>query len=258
MKPVTYITTSWDDGHPLDLRVAELLTKYGLPGTFYVPRTADTGTMTAAQLRDLSGAFEIGAHTLHHLDLTRETDAQAEREISGSKSWVEDIIGSQCSLFCPPKGKYCRRHLDFVRRAGFLGVRSVELLSLDYPRLQAGLLVLPTTLQAHPHGLPAYARNVVRRAALSNLWLYLSHGRSTDWPKLARSLMRAALVQGGVFHLWGHSWELEKTGQWQVLEDVLRFLSQFIREATALSNGQLCRAVSSLRTSAGAPCAEIC
>jgi hypothetical protein len=27
MKSPTYITTSWDDGHPLDLRVAELLTK---------------------------------------------------------------------------------------------------------------------------------------------------------------------------------------------------------------------------------------
>ena len=41
MKPSTCITTSWDDGHPLDLRVAELLAKYGLQGTFYVPMTAE-------------------------------------------------------------------------------------------------------------------------------------------------------------------------------------------------------------------------
>jgi hypothetical protein len=34
MKRVAYITTSWDDGHPLDLRVAELLAKYGLKDTF--------------------------------------------------------------------------------------------------------------------------------------------------------------------------------------------------------------------------------
>ena len=32
MKTATYITTSWDDGHPLDLRVAGLLAKYGLRG----------------------------------------------------------------------------------------------------------------------------------------------------------------------------------------------------------------------------------
>jgi hypothetical protein len=43
----TYITTSWDDGHPSDLRVAELLIKHGLRGTFYVPMTAQTATLTA-------------------------------------------------------------------------------------------------------------------------------------------------------------------------------------------------------------------
>ena len=38
MGRVAYITTSWDDGHPLDFRVAELLAKYGLPGTFDAAR----------------------------------------------------------------------------------------------------------------------------------------------------------------------------------------------------------------------------
>ena len=31
------VTTSWDDGHPLDLRVVDLLARYGIKGTFYVP-----------------------------------------------------------------------------------------------------------------------------------------------------------------------------------------------------------------------------
>ena len=31
------VTTSWDDGHPLDVRLAELLSSYGVPGTFYLP-----------------------------------------------------------------------------------------------------------------------------------------------------------------------------------------------------------------------------
>ena len=33
-----WITTSWDDGHTLDLRLADLLDKYDLRGTFYVAR----------------------------------------------------------------------------------------------------------------------------------------------------------------------------------------------------------------------------
>ena len=66
----TCVTTSWDDGHPLDIRVAELLNKYALRGTFYVPMRAEKQTMTVPQLRELSTRFEIGAHTLAHTVLT--------------------------------------------------------------------------------------------------------------------------------------------------------------------------------------------
>jgi hypothetical protein len=245
MAAAATITTSWDDGHPLDFRVAALLAKYGLRGTFYVPMTAPTGAMRAAQVRELSCSFEIGAHTVHHVDLTAATEQTARQEIQGSKAWLEDSTGLPCSMFCPPLGRYSLRHLDLIRQAGFLGVRSVELLSLDFPRLQAGLLVLPTTIQTHAHGPAAYARNILRRWAWRNLWLYVCHGQSADWPKLVRSLLGQALKRGGVFHLWGHSWELEETGQWQRLEEVLRFMSQFTSQAAALSNSQVCGLIQS-------------
>ncbi len=242
MKPTTYITTSWDDGHPLDFRVADLLAKHGLRGTFYVPQTSEYGTMTPAQVRELSRTFEVGAHTVHHVDLTGATEPEAWQEIADSRCWIEDETGLSCPLFCPPKGRYSARHLSLIRRAGFLAVRSVELLSLDYPRRAAGLLMLPTTIQTHPHGLCVYARNLLKRAALRNLWLYVVYGRSTDWPRLVQSLLEHALRRGGVFHLWGHSWELEQAGQWQRLEEVLRFLGQFTGQAPALTNWQVCQA----------------
>jgi hypothetical protein len=43
-----------------------------------------------------------------------------------------------------------------------------------------------------------------------------------------------------VFHLWGHSWELQETGQWQRLDEVLRFMSEFASQVPALTNGQIC------------------
>jgi peptidoglycan-N-acetylglucosamine deacetylase len=241
VKPTTYITTSWDDGHPLDLRVAELLTKHGLRGTFYVPMTAENGTMTAAQIRELGRAFEIGAHTLNHTVLTSATEQQAWQEIVGSKSWLENNSGLPCVMFCPPKGKYSDRHLTMVRKAGYLGVRTVELLSLDFPRPKSGIALLPTTIQAHPHDLLALARNVIKRAAFDNLWQFVAYGRSTDWPTLARSLLRHAIKCGGVFHLWGHSWELQQTSQWQRLEEVIRFMGELTSQAQALTNGEVCR-----------------
>jgi peptidoglycan/xylan/chitin deacetylase (PgdA/CDA1 family) len=237
-----YITTSWDDGHPLDLRVAELLTKYGLPGTFYAPRTAKWGTMTPSQLRQLSETFEVGAHTLHHVVLTGASHELARQEIADSRSWVEDVTGSPCSMFCPPRGRYSRGHLQVIRQAGFSGVRTVELLSLDWPRRDAGLALMPTSVQAHPHGWLAYGRNALRWGPLRNLPSLLRYGRTRDWTRLSQTLAARAVERGGVFHLWGHSWEVERDGQWQRLEEVLRLLGQLAAVAPALSNGQVCRA----------------
>lgn len=241
MKPETYITTSWDDGHPLDLRVAELLTKYGVRGTFYVPSTAENQTMTTAQIRELSSAFEIGAHTLHHVVLTGATKDEAWQEIAGSKSWLENSTGLPCLMFCPPQGKYSNRHLHMIGEAGYLGLRSVEMVSLDLPRPAAGLMLMPTTVQAYSHGFATFARNAIKRMAFDNLWRFVAHGRSTEWPALARSLLRRAVERGGVFHLWGHSWELQSAGQWRRLDDVLRFMSEFEDEALSLTNGQVCQ-----------------
>ena len=235
----TYITTSWDDGHPSDLRVAELLIKHGLRGTFYVPMTAETGTMSAQQIRELSAAFEIGGHTIHHVALTQLTREQAWREIAGSKSWLEDTIGRSCRMFCPPRGAFSQLHLEMIRRAGFIGLRTVELGSFDLPRGRAGLVLMPTTVQAYPHGLAAFARNATKRMAFANLWRLVVHGRTTDWPELARYLLHRALDKGGVFHLWGHSWELGEADQWTRLDGVLQAMKEITAHAPSLENGQI-------------------
>jgi peptidoglycan/xylan/chitin deacetylase (PgdA/CDA1 family) len=245
VRPLTYITTSWDDGHPLDLRVAELLSKYGLQGTFYVPREAGGHPiLNASQLRELSNAFEVGGHTVHHVDLTRVSDEVAWQEISESKSWLEESTGIPCAMFCPPKGKCTAAHREMIRRAEYTGMRSVELLSVDCPHSRGGLLLLPTTVQAYPHGMIAYARNTVNRGSFGNLWRYVAYCRFADWTTVAQSLLATALEHGGVFHLWGHSWELEKTAQWKQLEDVLRLMSEFTNQAPALTNGQVCQSAS--------------
>ena len=66
--PQSFMTTSWDDAHPLDLRIAEMLARHNLSGTFYAPRSAETEVMPLADLRELSRGFEIGAHTPLSLD----------------------------------------------------------------------------------------------------------------------------------------------------------------------------------------------
>lgn len=241
MRTDACITTSWDDGHPLDFRVAELLAKYRLPGTFYTPRQSERTTMTCAQIRELSRTFEIGAHTLGHIVLTTVDHESRRREIGASKEWLENITGTTCRMFCPPRGKYTRQHIRSVREAGFAGMRTVELGSLAWPRRISGLMVMPTSVQSHPHGLIALSRNAVRRAAFGRIWRYVRDGRDGDWPRLCRAMLKDVLTSGGVFHLWGHSWELDAIGQWQRLDDVLRLLSQFAGRMQSLTNGEVCQ-----------------
>lgn len=243
--PPLLITTSWDDGHPADLRIAELLDRHRLTGTFYIPRSIESGVMPVTRVRELAGRFEVGAHTLNHVFLA-DTDLQtAKSEIEGSKKWVEDVTGHPCPMFCPPAGRYCRDHLPIFESAGYLAIRSVEFMSLDRPRRRGGgLLEMPTTLQAFDQPPKAFVKNALKRRSPGNLWRYVAHGRAAgDWTVLAKRLLARARSIGGVFHLWGHSWEVEQTGGWGRLEQVLKLLGEVSAAANApcLTNGELCR-----------------
>jgi hypothetical protein len=232
-------TTSWDDGHPLDFRIAEMLARFGLRGTFYIPRHIDSGVMSEAQMRELSQSFEIGAHTLNHVFLTTTDDTNASIEIKVSRTWVQDVTGKPCTMFCPPGGKHTARHLEHVRSSGYAGVRTVEFMSLDRPRRVNGLAIMPTTMQSHPHGAATYLKNAAKRKSVANAWNYLAHASKGDWTKSAESMMRRAIQTGGVFHLWGHSWEIEQFGQWQSLEHVLRLMGELREQTECVTNGEL-------------------
>src|SRR5262249_33112315 len=85
------------------------------------------------------------------------------------------------------------------------------------------------------------AKNATKRMAFDNLWRFVAHGRTTDWPELARRLLRRALDEGGVFHLWGHSWELDEADQWTRLDEVLRAMKEIAADVLSLENGQIAR-----------------
>lgn len=234
------ITTSWDDGHPLDLRVAELLEKYGLRGTFYVPLENSRPMLSPAQIRDLSTRFEVGAHTVHHVVLTTLPKERARAEITESRSQVEEITGKPCSVFCFPSGRYSSAHLQMLSDAGFSGARTVELLSLDRPYGHNGLVLIPTTVQAYRHTAFTYFRNAAKRFRYKALWSLFGQKGSGDWAAAAIALLARARETGGVFHLWGHSWEIEEAGEWAALERVFAAMAEAGRCAPCVTNSELC------------------
>jgi peptidoglycan/xylan/chitin deacetylase (PgdA/CDA1 family) len=233
-----YITTSWDDGHPLDLRLAELLHKYGLPATFYIPLDNELPVLTPSQVRELSAEFELGAHTAHHCDLVTVSDEIARREIIDCKNALEQKSGRPCTAFCFPKGHFRRNHVRNVREAGYRTARTVELMSLEMPRIHDGLAIMATTLQARPAGFATFARNSLKRLRPMNLIRHIRY-RKADWVATAESVLEHVLTCGGVFHFWGHSWEIHEMDQWQNVERVFAVLAQFKGRAKFTDNTRL-------------------
>jgi peptidoglycan/xylan/chitin deacetylase (PgdA/CDA1 family) len=228
------VTTSWDDGHILDLKLADLLEHYELPGTFYIsPHNREFALgqrLSAAQILALSQRFEIGAHTLTHPRLPRITETEAAGEITGSKQALEAIIGRPVTTFCYPGGAHTATNIRQVREAGYRYARLISRFSFEVGK---NPLAAPTTVQAFRH-FSDLGRIV--RFARYNPFRALNY--LLNWDKLAIALFNQAERTGGVFHLWGHSWEIDANGDWARLERVLQHISGH-ENARYVANGGL-------------------
>jgi hypothetical protein len=216
----TAVTTSWDDGHKLDLRLAAMLERAGVAGTFYIaPRSCEIpaeARLTSDDIRSLAGAFEIGGHTLTHARLPRLSASEAAEEIRQGKSLLEDVIQSPVRSFCYPRGEYRPWHLDLVREAGFSLGRTVRRHETDFPRdpLRTG-----TTVHAYRHW-----RDIPAIAWLAGCQPTKAAAQFWNWDDLAIGLFDRTLATGGLFHLWGHSWEVDAHDDWGRLERVLHHI----------------------------------
>jgi hypothetical protein len=233
-----YITTSWDDGHPLDLRLAEMLAKYGLAATFYVPIRHHQKLINAEEIRGLSRSFEIGGHTLTHCDLRSVPYDVSRYEIGNCKDALEQITSLPCRSFCFPKGRFRRGHIAQVKAAGFTLARTVELMSLSTPRSQSGIALMPTTIQAGPAGAMTYFKNAAKRLRPGN-FLHWTRFRGDTWVATLDALLTSAAERGGVVHLWGHSFEIEQNKEWSNLDRAFSLLAQYKTRARFASNGEL-------------------
>jgi hypothetical protein len=216
-----YITTSWDDGHPADRRLSELLAKYDLKATFYIPRSNEEHpVMEEGEIVDLSRDFEIGGHTLHHVNLERLPLSEAIAEVRGCFDWLKSLLGKDPVSFCPPFGAYGERSINAIYLAGFRTIRTTELLSTKV----AGNL-LHTTLQAFPHSGLTYFKHLLLRRRLSRFEDWRRSGCSSNLLQLLDHYLEDIQIYGGCFHLWGHSWEIEENNLWDKVEQVFQKIS---------------------------------
>jgi peptidoglycan/xylan/chitin deacetylase (PgdA/CDA1 family) len=121
--PVKPVVLTFDDGNDnAYTRVLPILQKYGFTGTAYIVYNyvGATNYMNKDQIRELYQAgWEIGSHSISHVDLTKRTDRQ-EAEIIDSKKKLESLLDVPIYTFAYPFGAYDNLSLFYMDFAGYI------------------------------------------------------------------------------------------------------------------------------------------
>lgn len=195
------VVTSWDDGHFLDVKLAKLLSKYNLKGTFFVT-TSYLEPLSIDQLIEIDKRHEIGAHTLTHPNLTDISIENAKQEICGSKSYLEESLGHEINTFCYPRGRFNEEIKQIVKKCGFIGARTCNLFD---PKSAFDRFEQSITLHTS-NGSPRLTIKLCYKNNLNFMSFF-------DWEERAKALFEIFQNTGGFFHIWGHSWEFENKNE---------------------------------------------
>ena len=199
------LTLSYDDGVVEDIRLIELMNRYGLKGTFninsshfleadYKPRTDRAygrrlSREEAIELYQNSGQ-EIALHAHTHPFLETLPPAQVAYEVMKNREALEGMFGGIIDGMAYPYGTTSDAVVEVLKSCGVL-----------YSR---------TTVSTHKFDLPTD-------------WLRMPatcHHRNPELMDLADLFLKKEIKwHSQLFYLWGHSYEFERDGNWEVIED---------------------------------------
>jgi len=183
-----------DDGDVCDLRVAELLEKYGFTGIFYIaPMNPQVKLMQPTDIRKLSEKHEIGAHGLSHTVLTRINPYDRAQDVLMGRHLLEEIVGRSVHRFAYPRGWYNPEVLETIITAGFSEARTMKQGVTEVETFE-GNFEIPVTVHFHPDHFQ-------------------------DWERLYKKAKESAV---GYFGVTCHGWELEKFNLWGEYENMLK------------------------------------
>jgi hypothetical protein len=226
------VTTSWDDGQKADLKLAGLLAKYNIKGTFYVTQTY-RHPLEKEEVLKIGEEHEIGSHTLNHPHLPDLALSDAKREIEGSKEYLEKTLRRKIKMFSYPYGEYNDDIAGLVKNAGYAGARTCNMGHFGRPDdLYKWQVTLPSCSRIGVGKLlkcsGVYTRSLhclVDPGFFKKEFLNIILNRKLDWGTCAIKFFAIALKSGGIYHLWGHAHELETMGEWDKLERVFKHIS---------------------------------
>jgi peptidoglycan/xylan/chitin deacetylase (PgdA/CDA1 family) len=159
---------------------------------------------------------------MSHAVLPELSSKEIAQEVGICKNRLEDILGERVRMFCYPKGRFNAAVVGHVKEAGYQGARTTRMLSqaLDFDPFQ-----MPTSLLAYPNKRKMYAKNLIKGRNIRGLFDYVTQFvRLDSWVSMGKILFDRVLKEGGVWHLFGHSWQIEEMGLWDGLKEILDYV----------------------------------
>lgn len=207
------ITFSFDDGVTQDIRMIEILDKYGLKATFnlnsgkfgmnypYEPngKVVDRRLVEPTQVKELYKNHEVAVHTVGHFNLTELPDSCVTWQVETDRRLLEELIGKEIRCMAYPCGGVNNddRVANVLKRTS--KIRFARTITSTYSfNLQENLLRFNPTIHFKDKKL----------VELAEKFLALEH----DEPK--------------VLYVWGHTYELDaEDGEWERFEKLCKIIS---------------------------------
>lgn len=225
-------TLSYDDGVIQDRRLAELLRQYGLKCTFNLGsgllghtetgrapdgREVDVSKVSPEEAPEVYRAHEIAGHGLYHSALDTIGTPLAMYEIIEDKRRLEQLAGRPLKMFAYPFGLYDDQVIRMLSLAGYQGARTVN--------------------STHQFDIP---ENFL-------IWDPTCHHSDERLMDLARQFVDGFSFGPMLFYVWGHAYEFDGDGSWQVIEELAKFMSGYEDRVWFASNGEIIDYVNAYR-----------
>jgi len=118
------IILTFDDGHLNNYSIAyPIMKKYGFSGILYIvgEYMGVSNYMNADEIREMAqDGWEVGSHSMNHLDLTSLDREQQQYEIVGSRQFLESELGVPIQTFAYPFGSYDLTVINLTYSAGYI------------------------------------------------------------------------------------------------------------------------------------------
>lgn len=202
------VTLSYDDGIAADKKLVAIMQKYGVKGTFNLnsgrlsTSPSDTSHLTREEVvkHILSTGNEVAVHGVRHLSLAEVDSAMATDDIITDRKNLEEITGAPVRGMAYANGSFNDNVVRMLELCGIVYARTTRSTeNFDIP--DDWLRLAPTCHHDNPR-LMELVQSFLEKPQSQYLW-----GRR---PRL--------------FYLWGHSYEFDKNGNWNVIEEFCKVI----------------------------------